>query len=204
MCQVLVRRVNLEDDPKIIAAPISRSFYDYVIPLRAFAHSPGRMEDWIHRLMEESVVRRRVSSVVFTAEVDSVPVGAAILRSPQADQSPEAEAMLDRFMDDAGPECAAFFEAFFQSMDGFGFPEPHVYLGMLGVDPPFQGKGIGRALVKAVSDYAATVPGCQGVCLDTESEANVSIYERMGFRVIGNSHFDGVDVWGLHLPPGVL
>ena len=59
---------------------------------------------------------------------------------------------------------------------------PHWYLMALGVDPAYQGEGFGSALVRAGSLRADRdrVP----TYLETESELNVTFYERLGFEVI--------------------
>jgi ribosomal protein S18 acetylase RimI-like enzyme len=60
--------------------------------------------------------------------------------------------------------------------------QPHWYLGVLGVDPAMQGRGIGSALIAPVLDRAdaARLP-CY---LETEKEINVAFYRRHGFEVI--------------------
>ena len=60
-------------------------------------------------------------------------------------------------------------------------PEPHLYLAVLGTDPPAQGRGIGTSLLR---------PGLE-LCdreglpayLESSKESNVAFYGRFGFRV---------------------
>lgn len=61
---------------------------------------------------------------------------------------------------------------------------PHIYLVMIGTDPPHQGKGHGAALLRAVNCIAdvAGVP----VYLET-GPANRSLYEHFGFAVVGET-----------------
>ncbi len=58
---------------------------------------------------------------------------------------------------------------------------PHLYLAVLGVDPPRQGGGIGGALLQPGLDRCdrEAVPAF----LETAKERNVGYYERFGFRV---------------------
>jgi ribosomal protein S18 acetylase RimI-like enzyme len=60
-------------------------------------------------------------------------------------------------------------------------PEPHLYLAVLGTDPPAQGRGLGSAVLR---------PGLE-TCdreglpayLESSKESNVGFYSRFGFRV---------------------
>src|SRR5581483_2555241 len=62
-------------------------------------------------------------------------------------------------------------------------PGPHWYLAGIGVDPAVQRRGIGTALLRPGIEGAAR-DGLRTVLL-TNSERNLSFYERNGFRVVG-------------------
>jgi ribosomal protein S18 acetylase RimI-like enzyme len=75
-------------------------------------------------------------------------------------------------------------------------PMPHWYLMMLGVDPAYQGQGLGDALIQPVMGRAKS----EGVpCyLETFKEANVRFYEKRGFRVCVTKTLDnGATLWGM-------
>jgi ribosomal protein S18 acetylase RimI-like enzyme len=73
--------------------------------------------------------------------------------------------------------------------------DPHLYLAVLGIDPPSQGRGIGSALLR---------PGLE-LCdreglpayLESSKERNVAFYSRFGFRVTDEVRMpgDGPTVW---------
>jgi ribosomal protein S18 acetylase RimI-like enzyme len=73
--------------------------------------------------------------------------------------------------------------------------EPHLYLAVLGTDPPAQGRGIGTAALR---------PGLE-LCdreglpayLESSKESNVGFYARFGFRVTEEVRMpgDGPTVW---------
>jgi ribosomal protein S18 acetylase RimI-like enzyme len=74
-------------------------------------------------------------------------------------------------------------------------PEPHWYLEAIGVEPEKQGSGVGTALVTEVLGQAdAHRTPCY---LETETEANVRFYTRLGFEVAEEHVADalGVPVW---------
>ena len=61
-------------------------------------------------------------------------------------------------------------------------PGKHWYLGVLAVDPEYQGKGLGSQLVRGM----LTRIDEEGLpCyVETEGEKNVAMYERFGFEVL--------------------
>ena len=73
--------------------------------------------------------------------------------------------------------------AAFEQMDRYHPKDPHWYLAMIGVDPARQGQGVGSALLR---HSLAQVDG-QGfpAYLESSNPANVPLYERHGFEVIG-------------------
>jgi GNAT superfamily N-acetyltransferase len=73
--------------------------------------------------------------------------------------------------------------------------DPHYYLFVLGVDPPSQGHGLGKALLTALSARAdARSLPCY---LETDKRENIVVYEHSGYRVI--EEFDVPNVPGFHL-----
>lgn len=63
-------------------------------------------------------------------------------------------------------------------------PGPHCYVPLLGVRPDSQGRGLSRAVMRPVFEAAddARVP----VYLETVPEANVAIYQKLGFELAGH------------------
>lgn len=60
---------------------------------------------------------------------------------------------------------------------------PHYYLGTLGTDPDFQGKGLGSAVLRPVLDHCDR-EGI-GAYLESSKERNLAFYGRQGFEVTG-------------------
>ncbi len=66
---------------------------------------------------------------------------------------------------------------------------PHWYLHLLGVRPEMQGKGLSRAVMQPI--FAAADKNHVPVYLETLPEANVAIYRKMGFDLLGRSELPG-------------
>jgi ribosomal protein S18 acetylase RimI-like enzyme len=107
--------------------------------------------------------------------------GVALWFAPDAEPDEEAiVSVIDRAvplrrLDDA-------YEVFGQ-MEQFHPSFPHWYLPLIGVDPQHQGKGIGSALLRHTLERCdrSGLPAY----LESSSPANLPLYERHGFRVIG-------------------
>jgi ribosomal protein S18 acetylase RimI-like enzyme len=71
----------------------------------------------------------------------------------------------------------------FEQMAAFHPHEPHWYLPLIGVDPMWQGLGYGTRLMQ--QGLAACDRDQQIAYLEATSPANRALYERLGFRVLG-------------------
>jgi GNAT superfamily N-acetyltransferase len=74
---------------------------------------------------------------------------------------------------------------------------PHWYLAAIGVEPEYQGKGVGGALMQPILDRADS--GSMHCYLETQREQNVRLYEKHGFevteKVVPLGH--PIPVWGM-------
>jgi GNAT superfamily N-acetyltransferase len=79
-------------------------------------------------------------------------------------------------------------------------PALHWYLNLLGVRPDAQGRGLSRVVLRPVLDLADRdrVP-CY---LETQDEANVTVYRRLGFELIGEAELaPGLGNWAMRRNP---
>jgi ribosomal protein S18 acetylase RimI-like enzyme len=75
---------------------------------------------------------------------------------------------------------------------------PHLYLQLLGVDPPFQGKHYGSALLDRLKLEANARAEIAGVYLEASTEANVAFYSGKGYEVLGELYPLGVRTWRMY------
>jgi ribosomal protein S18 acetylase RimI-like enzyme len=73
--------------------------------------------------------------------------------------------------------------------------EPHWYLFVLGVEPEWQGRGVGSALLARFYEKASA--SGRPAYLETDLHSSVRLYERHGFVVV--QEFDVAPLGGLHV-----
>jgi GNAT superfamily N-acetyltransferase len=80
---------------------------------------------------------------------------------------------------------------------------PHWYLAVIGTDPVAQGRGVGAALIRQITDRCdqSGLPAY----LESSKADNVPYYERFGFRVTGETVLgnDGPTIWFMWRDPQV-
>ena len=71
-------------------------------------------------------------------------------------------------------------------------PYPHWYLQVIGVDPPYQGRGFTSRLIRPMLERIdwERMP----CALDTNIDKNVAIYRRFGFEVVSQDKMPGTPV----------
>jgi GNAT superfamily N-acetyltransferase len=115
-------------------------------------------------------------------------LGASLWKGPDLTRlTPAQLAMtgLDRVGDLLSPAARGRFDALFDPVEASlaaDVPERHWYLGVLGVAPGHQGKGIGSRLMRPILERAdrERLP----VTLETAKPKNLPLYERHGFDVL--------------------
>ncbi len=79
-------------------------------------------------------------------------------------------------------------------------PGPHWYVLFLGVRPEAQGKGLSRAVLRPVFESADQ--SCVPIFLETVPEANVAIYQKLGFVLRGHRRLRvGLSNWEMVREP---
>jgi ribosomal protein S18 acetylase RimI-like enzyme len=96
---------------------------------------------------------------------------------------PDEETMMAELTRTVSNEVLDFAIGVFEAMSEYHPQDPCWYLPVIGVDPAFQGKGFGSALMKHAlkrcDDERMTA------YLESSNPRNIPLYERHGFSVIG-------------------
>jgi ribosomal protein S18 acetylase RimI-like enzyme len=77
---------------------------------------------------------------------------------------------------------------------------PHYYLGVIGVDPRLQGRGLGKQLLDAFCALSDDDKLSGGVYLETAQQSNVGFYERCGFEEVGRGSLGSATLWCMYRP----
>lgn len=95
----------------------------------------------------------------------------------------DEESLMRLFNENVSDDVKEDMQEIFEQMEKFHPTEQHWYLPMIGVDPAYQGVGVGSALMtealKAVDRDGLIA------YLESSNPRNISLYERHGFEVIG-------------------
>jgi ribosomal protein S18 acetylase RimI-like enzyme len=96
---------------------------------------------------------------------------------------PDREALIASFARAVPEEKHSTLFAIAEQMDGYHVEGPHWYLPLIGVDPARQGRGLGSALMEHALRQCDR--DRHPAYLESTNPANLPLYERHGFRVLG-------------------
>lgn len=130
---------------------------------------------------------------------DRIAAG-AVLSLPGQELPESQRDWFTDFLKTAGPSAIDFFPRFVQTLDTVEFPKPSAYLVMIGVDPEFQGQGVGKKLIDFCFDLANENPENLGMGLDTQDIKNTHIYRKCGFEVVEEKEVDGMPIYFMWRP----
>jgi len=155
-----------------------RQFVGYLCESRFQRHWP------LYGLRDQG----QLVGVAVVSEPGDPPPAPGLARCYMELQQTVGAAALDRF-------------ALYDEASDRGLPQcPHHYLGMVGVLPTHHRRGYGRRLVQEVQRRAQADPTSDGVCLNTETAANLRFYRSLGFRLIAEADFAHLHTWCFFWP----
>ena len=166
-------------------------------PLHIAAFGPGRLDRT--RLFFRIGLEHMFSGSAFVAVDDGKLCGYMHFNTspqclPPAEAIPGFAAERLRPLEDAVPRLIEWFSRWAR-LDP---DEPHAHLGPIGVAPEYQGRGVGKAMMKRYVE-ALDREGLVGY-LETDRAINVRFYENFGFAVVRAEKLIGVDTWYMRRP----
>ncbi len=191
-------RAATRDDIAALSAVLGRAFADDPVWRWMFPRHPDRMARMFALLLGQA----RLSNGASEVAADGTAVLAGALwdppgrwKVPLATQVRQFPALVRVLGSRTVPVLRGLGE-----IERLHPRRPHWYLGVLGTDPPAQGRGLGSALL------ASRLSRCDDdrvpAYLESSKECNIPYYERFGFRVTGELRLrGGPPVWPMWREP---
>ena len=192
------QRLGLRDEAAVTEV-LSEAFYDYPV-MRYVLKDAGerhaeQLREWVGYLTTSRLQR---ACIVLGVEEGGRLVAASNINPPEQSEVSEAlKARHRRMVETIGEPAIARIERFAEACRPFEIDEPHHYVGMLGVLPSHQGRGLGRLLLDEVQRLSREHEASTGVLLTTEDPGNVRLYEHLGFTVLGEGRAEELVTWTL-------
>ncbi len=179
---------------------LARAFRDNPLNVAVVGGSPEKRLRANRAGTRGLVEMARLHEAVWTIRVRERVAG-ALIGTPPGDHPLPPPALRERLrtVRVQGLRAAWRWARVFHALAGLHPPEPHWYLGTLGVDPDAQGGGLGRALLASWLEQADATGA--GVYLETDRERNLRFYAAAGFSVMQRTELLGVPVWCMQRPP---
>ncbi len=105
-----------------------------------------------------------------------------------------------RFVKVIGEQAFTRVEKYFNLKKANKISSPHFYINTFAVNPQNQGKGIGSAMLSHIHQMSEQDSDSHGVALDTQTEQNVSYYQRFGYEVSNTAKLENVNNWFMFRP----
>ena len=176
---------------------LRESFRDYPLMRFVFQDAGAAYDEhlwWMIDYLCESRFKR--GWPVFGLREDGRLMAVAVVSSPgRPPVVPELDRLYKELKRKVGEPALVRMQLYDELTDRQVPQSPHHYLGMIGVVADRQRRGYGKRLVEAVQRHAEAHPSSEGVSLNTESEANLPFYKRMGFRLIAEADFANLHTW---------
>ncbi|KAJ7865631.1 hypothetical protein B0H14DRAFT_2734062 [Mycena olivaceomarginata] len=98
------------------------------------------------------------------------------------DSEAQREHALKPFMESLSPELQAWWkDVLLPKYDAF---LAAWHLQTLGIDPAYQGQGVGKLLVKTIVEKSRAAGARPALCVECATETNVKIYTKIGFKLM--------------------
>jgi ribosomal protein S18 acetylase RimI-like enzyme len=185
-----------------VRAPLGRAFCDNPGLVATLGEPRPRRLTRAMRLMGGLAGAALRAGTVEVVRVDGQIAGVSLSYGPG--QKPDWRALAPLYLAGVsmGPACMVRLLRLDEFLRTHHPRTPHYFLAVLGVEPALQGRGLGSALLRALSARAdaAGLP-CY---LETDSEPAKQLYLRHGYEVLSVHDLErlgGVRFWRMERPP---
>jgi GNAT superfamily N-acetyltransferase len=185
-------------DAASVAACLTEAFAADPLMTYFFGDNPAGRDPSVTRFFS-LLLRVRIAMrmpALLAREGDRLVGGAMGYTTERPDWPTAFEREWEAF-ESTAPQISERFSAYQSIADAALPPEPHYYLGVIGVAPQTRGTGAGGALLRAFCQLSADDPLSSGVYLETANPANLGFYARHGFVSRGSGPLGRGSLWCL-------
>jgi len=182
---------------------LCEAFSDYPVMRFVLGADNSRYEDELRALIGFFVTARlmRDEYVLGIGGRASLEAAAIVSRPAGPPSPPELAELRERLWARLGAPARARYESFSRACAPFQTDAPHLHLNMIGVRRRAMGRGLARKLLEHVHEMSAADPESRGVTLTTEDAANIPLYERFGYAMVGHAVVTpDLETWGFYRP----
>jgi ribosomal protein S18 acetylase RimI-like enzyme len=191
-----------EDACQEAANVLGRAFIDNPIPVAIFQELPEiEHQKRINVAFAADLeICAKIGKPLLIKEKDSV-VAVAVIYHPGSYPMPFMNqiSLLIKVIWGAGFYGLGRWMTYLLEIEKLHPKQPHYYMEYLGVEPAYQGKGLGSALLKMLTEKADTEQ--MGCYLENANPRNNPLYHRFGFETINEKDIIGVHNWFMWRTP---
>jgi GNAT superfamily N-acetyltransferase len=192
-----VRTLSREDVPQVVDV-LCDAFHDYPVMRLVLGATSGPSDPRLRRLIEFFVMARALrDEPMLGVSAGGALAAAAIASYPDRSVHPrELDTLREAVWRELGSAERGRYDGCGRVWQSLAVDVPHIHLNMIGVRGSAQGKGLARLLLDRVHRLSRETPGSIGVTLTTEDPANVPLYQRVGYEIVGQARLaPDVETW---------
>jgi GNAT superfamily N-acetyltransferase len=194
--------LSRDDVPQIVHV-LCDAFHDYPVMRLVLGTTAGPSDSRLRRLIAFFVMARALRDEPMLGVYSGSTLAAAAIASypDRPVHPPELDTLREAVWRELGSAERERYEACGRVWQSLAVDVPHIHLNMIGVRGSAQGRGLGRLLLDRVHRLSGETPGSMGVTLTTEDPANVPLYERAGYEIVGHAPLaPDVETWSFFRP----
>jgi ribosomal protein S18 acetylase RimI-like enzyme len=202
MSTIQITNLTTKDTDDIMKI-FSKAFENY--PLMEFIFENEYQQSIKHLIQFICDRASEDDSLLIGAFVEGKLQGVAFISPPQNEKNNNdvestPTSSEQKFATAIGEEALMRMEAYLDLKKANKPSSPHFYLNTLAVHPQSQRKGIGSAILSHIHQMSEQHSDSHGVALDTQTQKNVSYYQRFDYSVSNSAVLENVTNWFMFRP----
>jgi GNAT superfamily N-acetyltransferase len=197
-----LRNLGESDVPEIVDV-LCESFFNYPVMRFVLWRERKAYGEKLKILMNFFVMARilREEILLGIGDQDNLEGVALVSRPDKTVHSANLDDLREQLWSELGTSARTRYESFGAACAQFQVAVPHLHLNMIGVRRREQGKGLGGLLIEHVHALSKNDPDSEGVTLNTEDAGNISLYEHLGYTLLGHVEVaPPLETWGFFRP----